>query len=66
MTAGDNASYIAACAGVIEDARATVREQSHGLGEGHVWIPGYDLDCFDLARADAQLRERFPGRTQPR
>lgn len=66
VVADDNASYAAACARVIEDARAAVREQGHGLEDARVWVPGYDVDCFDLARADRQLRERFPGRTQPR
>jgi hypothetical protein len=66
VVAGDNASYVAACRLILDDARNAVREQAHGLPEADVWLPGYDLDCFDLARADRQLRERFPGRTQPR
>ena len=66
VVAGDNASYAAACRLVLDDSRAAVREQSDGLADAHVWVPGYDLDCFDLARADQQLRDRFPGRTQPR
>lgn len=63
---GDNASYVQACEQVIADAVETVRLQGHGLGEAEVWRPGFDLDCFDFARADRQLRERFPGRTEPR
>ena len=66
LTAGDNASYVAACEQVVAAARDTVRLQGHGLPNAEIWLPGFDLDCFDLARADAQLRERFPGRTEPR
>ena len=66
VTLGDNTSYVAAFARVVEDARQTVRLQGHGLPNAEVWLPGFDLDCFDLARADQQLRERFPGRTEPR
>jgi hypothetical protein len=63
---GDNASYLAAIGRVVEDARQTVRLQGHGLPHAEIWLPGFDLDCFDMARADQQLRERFPGRTEPR
>jgi hypothetical protein len=63
---GDNASYVAACAAVVDDARQAARLQGHELGGAEVWQPGFDLACIDLARADAQLRERFPGRTTPR
>jgi hypothetical protein len=66
VVAGDNASYTAACQQILDEARLAIREQAHGLEQAEVWIPGYDLDCFDLARADRQLRERFPGRTTPR
>ena len=63
---GNNASYARACEQVIAEASETVRTQGHGLAEADVWLPGFDLDCIDLARADLQLRERFPGRTDPR
>jgi hypothetical protein len=63
---GDNVSYVAACQQVIADALATVRLQGHGLPHAEIWLPGFDLDCLDLARADGQLRDRFPGRTDPR
>ncbi|HEV8632258.1 MAG TPA: hypothetical protein VGV61_18235 [Thermoanaerobaculia bacterium] len=66
VTLGDNASYAAACDRLVEDGRQTVRQQGHGLPKAEVWLPGFDLSCFDLARADQQLRERFPGRTDPR
>ncbi len=66
VIAGDNASYVRACEEVIAEARDTVRLQGHGLGEAEVWLPGFDFTCFDFARADRQLRERFPGRTDPR
>jgi len=66
VTPGDNSSYQRACAQVIVDGGQTVRQQAHGLGEAEVWLPAFDLDCIDLARADQQLRERFPGRTEPR
>ena len=58
---GDNASYVRACEQVIADAAETLRLEAHGLAEAEVWMPG-----FDLARADQQLRERIPGRTEPR
>jgi hypothetical protein len=63
---GDNGSYLRACDQVIADGDETVRLQGHGLGEAEVWKPGFDLACFDLARADQQLRQRFPNRTEPR
>jgi len=66
VTAGDNASYVRACEEVVAEARDTVRQQGQGLGEAEVWLPGFDFTCFDFARADRQLRERFPGRTDPR
>ena len=66
VVAGDNDSYVRACEQVIADAVETVRLQADGLAEAAVWRPGFDLACFDFARADRQLRERFPGRTEPR
>ena len=63
---GDNASYVAACQDVVAAVKETVRLQGHELPNAEVWLPGFDLDCYDFARADAQLRERFPGRTEPR
>jgi hypothetical protein len=66
VTLGDNASYVTACRQILDDARRAVREQGDGLADAGVWIPGFDLDCLDLARADRQLRERFPNRTTPR
>ena len=63
---GDNASYVRACEEVIVEAGETVRLQGYGLAEAEIWTPGFDIACFDLARADQQLRERFPGRTEPR
>jgi hypothetical protein len=66
VQAGDNASYVTALHGVLADARQAVRQQGHGLPNAEVWLPGFDLDCIDLARADQQLRERFPDRTEPR
>lgn len=66
VTRGDNGSYVAACHDLVAGARETVRQQAHGLPDAEVWVPGFDLECFDLARADMQLRERFPGRTEPR
>jgi len=66
IAAGDNASYVRACEEVIAEARDTVRLQADGLAAAEIWQPGFDLACFDLARADQQLRERFPGRTEPR
>ena len=66
IVAGDNATYVRACEEIIAEARETVRLQGHGLGEAEIWMPGFDIACFDLARADRQLRERFPGRTDPR
>ncbi len=62
----DNDTYVTACAQVVADASETVRMQADGLPQAEVWLPGFDLDCLDLARADRQLRERFPGRTEPR
>ena len=66
IVAGDNGSYVRACEEVVAEARDTVRLQADGLAEAEIWLPGFDLSCFDLARADQQLRERFPGRTEPR
>lgn len=66
VAAGDNTSYVRACEELIAEARDTVRLQADGLTEAEIWQPGFDLACFDLARADEQLRERFPGRTEPR
>jgi hypothetical protein len=66
ITLGDNASYIAACLRILDDARDSLRQQVEGLPDVEVWQPGFDLDCYDLARADLQLRERFPNRTDPR
>jgi hypothetical protein len=66
IVAGDNASYVRACDEIIAEARETVRLQGHGLAEAEIWMPGFEIACFDLARADQQLRERFPGRTEPR
>jgi hypothetical protein len=66
VTVGDNGSYLVACRRVIDDARDMVRMHVDGMGQVEVWQPGFDLDCYDLARADRQLRERFPGRTDPR
>lgn len=66
VTPGDNASYVRACQQVIAAVNATVRLQGHGVPEAQVWMPGFELDCVDLARADRELRERFPGRTEPR
>jgi hypothetical protein len=66
VTLGDNATYLEACAAVIRDAAEMVRLQAEGLRDAEVWLPGFDLDCFDFARADGQLRERVPGRTDPR
>jgi hypothetical protein len=66
ITRGDNLSYVRACDKLIADASETVRMQGEGLQQAEVWLPGFDLDCFDFARADDQLRERFPGRTDPR
>jgi hypothetical protein len=63
---GDNASYQRACRQVIADGGEAVRLQAQGLDQAEVWVPAFDLDCIDLARADQQLRERFPGRTDPR
>ena len=63
---GDNASFVRACERVIQDGGEAVRQQGQGLAEAEVWVPGFDLSCFDLARADQQLRERFPNRTDPR
>ena len=63
---GDNTSYVAACQEVVAAVKQTVRLQGHELPNAEVWLPGFDLDCYDFARADAQLRERFPGRTEPR
>jgi hypothetical protein len=63
---GDNNSYVTAAAAVVADAREAVRLQGHGLPNAEVWLPGFDLDCLDMARADEQLRERFPDRTEPR
>lgn len=62
----DNASYVAACERLVVDGRQAARQQGHGLDEAEVWLPGFDLGCYDLARADRQLRERFPGRTTAR
>lgn len=66
ITLGDNDSYLTACREVISGANETVRKQAHGLPQADVWLPGFDLDCFDFARADRQLRERFPNRVNPR
>jgi len=66
IVASDNGSYVRACEEVVAEARDTVRLQADGLAEAEIWQPGFDLSCFDLARADRQLRERFPGRTEPR
>jgi len=63
---GDNASYLSACRDVIDGANQILREQGHELPQADVWRPGFDLDCFDLAKADRQLRERFPNRVNPR
>ena len=66
MIPGDNASYVRACEEVIAEAGETVRLQGQGLADAEIWLPGFDIACFDFARADRQLRERFPGRTEPR
>lgn len=62
VVSGDNDSYLRACEQVIAEGSETVRLQGHGLPEAEVWQPGFDLACLDLALADSQLRERFPGR----
>jgi hypothetical protein len=51
---------------LVDEGRQTVRLQGHGLGAAEVWLPGFDLACYDLARADGELRQRFPGRTTAR
>ena len=66
IVAGDNGSYVKACEGLVGEARDTVRLQADGLAEAEIWLPGFDFACFDFATADRQLRERFPGRTEPR
>lgn len=66
ITRGDNGSYIAALEQILDEARRVVQHEAQGLPEAEIWLPGYDLSCFDLARADRQLRERFPERTKPR
>lgn len=66
VTLGDNSTYAAACEQIVNDGRQAVRLQGDGLDDAEVWLPGFDLACFDLARADEQLRERFPDRTAPR
>ena len=63
---GDNASYVTAALSIVDDARQLVRQQMPDLPAAEIWQPGFDLDCYDLATADRQLRERFPGRTEPR
>jgi hypothetical protein len=60
----NNETYVTALAEIVEEARNTVRQQGSGLTRAEVWLPGYDLSCFDFARADRQLRERFPERVQ--
>jgi hypothetical protein len=66
VAAGDNATYVRACEEIIAEARDSVRLQADGLAEAEIWLPGFDFACFDFASADRQLRERFPGRTEPR
>ena len=59
---GDNSSYLTALAEIVEEGIEIVRRQDQRLNEAELWVPGYDLSCLNLARADAQLRERFPER----
>ncbi len=59
---GDNSSYLRALAEIVDEGRETIRRQAPSLDRAEVWVPGFDLSCLDLARADAQLRERFPDR----
>jgi hypothetical protein len=58
----DNASYLLAIAELVAESRDAIRQEAQGLPEAQVWVPGFDLSCIDFARADRQLRERFPGR----
>ena len=63
---GDNSSSVRACEEVIAEANETLRLQADGLPDAQVSRLGFDLDCLDLARADRELRQRFPGRNEPR
>jgi len=63
---GDNASYVEACARILAEARDSIRQQIVNMPRAEVWQPGFDLECYDMAKADQQLRERFPNRTDPR
>ena len=66
VTLGDNSSYLRAFAEIVPEAREAVRRQAEDLDRAAVWMPGFDLSCFDFAEADRQLRERFPNRTKAR
>ena len=63
---GDNSTYLRAMAEIVPEAQEEIRRQAENLRRAAIWMPGFDLSCFDLARADRQLRERFPDRTKPR
>lgn len=59
---GDNSSYLNALAEIVQEGGEIVRRQDPQLHRAEIWVPGYDLSCLNLARADSQLRERFPER----
>jgi len=55
---GNNESWVEAIESIIEEAQKTIHRQAQGLEEASIWLPDYDLSCFDFARAARQLRER--------
>lgn len=60
VTAGDNASYLAAVDRILEEARGFVREFGRGTRSARITLPGYGIGCLDLAEADRQLRRSGP------
>lgn len=49
-----NASYVTACHEVLAEASRKVQQYGRGTHDAQVWLPVYDLDCFDFARARRQ------------
>jgi hypothetical protein len=50
-----NESYLEALRLVLKNARKEVRERNRKF---QLWLPNYDFDCFDFAKAHQQLRNK--------
>ena len=48
-------SYIETLKKILNEARKTIKKRNRYF---EIFIPSYDLDCIDLARAHEQFRER--------